>query len=388
MLESTLRLRGLFVLALALALAGCGSPRTHELLGKTQVQVSDADLQARHSIFVATTRMKAPEVRRVFDAQRSPTLAEARIEVTVPKVHKIGSIERPKGAKDPDPRKEFAATGATLYDTQEQFIAELNDDIDRRGGRVLVFVHGYNTGFDDAVYRITQLAHDMRYTGTPVLFSWASGGKTADYLYDRESTNAARDDLEATLKLLARTKAKQIDIIGHSMGTWLTMETLRQLAIGGDRDLGGKLGYVILASPDIDVDVFKKQMQRYGVPKYPFVVLLSHDDKALSLSGFIAGKQARVGDYGDAQDLANYGVVVVDLSELKGGDRLNHAKFADNPILVQLMGQRLRLPAGLEPDEAAANRSVDELGRGVGNAVGSVARIVVTTPLKVLTIGE
>ena len=53
---------------------------------------------------------------------------------------------------------------------------------------------------------------------------------------------------------------KSIDIIAHSMGNWLAMETLRQLAIAGNRDLNGKLGYVVLASPDIDVDIFKKQM--------------------------------------------------------------------------------------------------------------------------------
>ena len=34
------------------------------------------------------------------------------------------------------------------------------------------------------------------------------------------------------------------------------MEALRQLAITDDRDLDGRLGDVLLASPDIDVDVF------------------------------------------------------------------------------------------------------------------------------------
>ena len=39
------------------------------------------------------------------------------------------------------------------YDTQPKFSKALNADIAARGGRVMVFVHGYNTGFDDAVYR-------------------------------------------------------------------------------------------------------------------------------------------------------------------------------------------------------------------------------------------
>ena len=135
----------------------------------------------------------------------------------------------------------------------------------------MVFVHGYNTGFDNAVYRVTQIAHDSGYSGTPVLFSWASGGKTTDYVYDKESASVARDQLEATLRLLAQSGARRIDIVAHSMGTWVTMEALRQLAITGDRDLGGKLGDVVLASPDIDVDVFKSQMRRYGKPTKPLL---------------------------------------------------------------------------------------------------------------------
>ena len=137
---------------------------------------------------------------------------------------------------------------------------------------MLVFIHGYNTGFDDGVYRVTQIAHDTRYPGTPILFSWASGAKTRDYVYDKDSSTAARDDLEETLVMLSKSRSvKSIDIIAHSMGNWLAMETLRQLAIAGNRDLDGKLGYVVLASPDIDVDIFKKQMKRYGKPDRPFV---------------------------------------------------------------------------------------------------------------------
>jgi esterase/lipase superfamily enzyme len=185
--------------------------------------------------------------------------------------------------------------------------------------------------------------------------------------------------------MLARTRAKSIDIIAHSMGTWVTMEALRQLAIEGNRDLNGKLGNVVLASPDIDVDVFKKQMIRYGKPDKPFAVLLSGDDRALKLSSIISGSKPRVGDYGDAADLASYGVTVADLSSLTSADRLNHAKFADNPFLVQLLGEQLAVPAGLASAPVDAE-PIDTLGQGIGQTVGSAAEIVVTTPFKVLRI--
>ncbi|MER9936056.1 MAG: alpha/beta fold hydrolase [Mesorhizobium sp.] len=382
----TVRSKSYLVVALALAVTGCAGGKTHDLLNKTTVTVPASDIAATHEIFVATTRQRATkDPRQVFDGDRSLTTSFARVDVTVPKNHQVGAIERAKGSANSNPAKDFTAKDVTFYEGAPQFAKAVGADIAMRGDRALVFVHGFNNGFDDGIYRLTQIAHDTKYPGTPVLFSWASSGKTTGYIYDKESANAARDDLEATLRMLAKTKVKSIDIIAHSMGTWVTMEALRQLAITGDRDLDDKLGYVILASPDIDVDVFKKQMIRYGKPDKPFAILLSADDRALKLSSLISGDKPRVGDYGDAADLASYGVSVVDLSQAKGGDRLNHAKFADNPMLVQLLGDRLRAPAGLASDEPVPTQ-LNNLGQGLGKAVGSVAEIVITTPFKVLTI--
>ncbi|MER9306076.1 alpha/beta hydrolase [Mesorhizobium sp. M0293] len=382
----TVRSKSYLVVAFALAVTGCAGRNAHDLLNRTTVSAPASDIAATHEIFVATTRQKATkDPRQVYDGDRSLTTSFARVDVTVPKSHQVGAIERAKGSANSNPAKDFTAKDVTFYEGAPQFAKAVGADIAMRGDRALVFVHGFNNGFDDGIYRLTQIAHDTKYPGTPVLFSWASSGKTTGYIYDKESANAARDDLEATLRILAKTKVKSIDIIAHSMGTWVTMEALRQLAITGDRDLDGKLGYVILASPDIDVDVFKKQMIRYGKPDKPFAILLSGDDRALKLSSLISGDKPRVGDYGNAADLASYGVSVVDLTQAKGGDRLNHAKFADNPIMVQLLGDRLRAPAGLASDEPGPTQ-LNNIGQGLGKAVGSVAEIVITTPFKVLTI--
>lgn len=346
----------LLIIALALLMAGCAGRQTQEILGSVVVPTTATEIAGNHSIFIATTRKRSDDPNKVFDGERSATLNYARVSVTVPPVHETGQIERRSRGSSNDPTKFFMASEVVGYDTQPKFASALNADIDARGGRVMVFVHGYNTGFDDAVYRLTQIVHDSGYPGTPVLFSWASGAKTTDYVYDKESAAAARDQLEVTLRMLAQTGARRIDIVAHSMGTWVTMETLRQLAITGDRDLSGKLGDVVLASPDIDVDVFKSQMRRYGKPDKPFILLLSDDDRALRLSGLIAGSRPRVGDYRDAADLASYGVTVVDLSKEKGSDSFNHTKFADNPAMVKMIGQRLREDDGFASDRDVTDR--------------------------------
>ena len=353
----------LLILAAALLGAGCmTNDNAADLIGTGAIAVPATEIAGNHSIFVTTTREPSADAK-VFGNSRSGRLNFARVNVTVPKVHETGKIERKKPGKDDDPLKFFTATEVVAYDAQPPFSSALSADIAARGGRAMIFIHGYNTSFDSAVYRATQIAHDSGYPGTPVLFSWASGGSTKDYVYDRESASVARDQLEVTLRLLEQSGARRIDIVAHSMGTWVTMEALRQLAITGNRNLGGKLGDVILASPDIDVDVFKSQMRRYGKPDRPFFLLLSADDRALRLSSILAGNK-RVGDFGDPAVLAELGVVAVDVSQKEGGDRLNHTKFADNPELVKLLGKRLREDDGYASDRQVTDR-INMLNQGM-----------------------
>lgn len=351
------------ILAAALLAGGCmTNDKATDLVGTSAVAVAPTEIAGNHSIFVATTRQASADAK-VFTNSRSPKLNFARVSVTVPKSHKKGQIERKKPGKPDDPLKFFTATDVVAYEAQPGFSDALSADIAARGGRAMIFIHGYNTSFDSAVYRATQIAHDSGYPGTPVLFSWASGGSTKDYVYDRESASVARDQLEVTLRVLAQSGARRIDIVAHSMGTWVTMEALRQLALTGNRNLGGKLGDVVLASPDIDVDVFRSQMRRYGKPDRPFFLMTSTDDRALKLSGLIAGNKQRVGDYSNAADLADLGVIVVDVSNEKSADRLNHTKFADNPALVTLLGQRLRGDDGYASDREVTDR-INMLNQG------------------------
>lgn len=369
-----------------IALAGCGTPQSRDLLPDSPVAYQPSDISARHTLFVATTREKSEKPREIFDGDRSSELAFANVEITVPRDHKVGQIERPKRGAKPDPSRYFTAESVSVYSGESAFVDALRKDIASHEGRVLVFIHGYRTAFDGAVYRATQLVNDSGYSGTPVLFSWASGATTRDYVYDTNSATAARDRLEQTLRAVVKAGAKRVDIIAHSMGNWVTVEALRQLAMTGDRDLDGRLGDVILASPDIDVDVFKSQMRRYGKPDRPFFILLSGDDRALRISGIIAGNRPRVGDYSNAEELAELGLTVVNLSKVPAGDRLNHAKFADNPTLVKMIGDRLEqddLGEATDDDVAGA---VGGVTRGVGNTITTAAEVIITTPFRVLNV--
>ncbi len=161
----------------------------------------------------------------------------------------------------------------------------------------------------------------------PVLFTWASRGKATAYVYDLNSATAARDGLEHTLRLLLRSNAEKVNVLAHSMGNWVTVEAFRQIRISGDLPPANKIGTIVLAAPDIDIDVFKAQLRRFGKPQKPFYVVLSQDDRALFLSRTIAGGVTRVGDSTDTAELAALGATVIDLTDVKATDATNHDKF-------------------------------------------------------------
>ncbi len=372
-------------LAAAVALGGCTGVGSRDLIETSAVTMPAGAVSGAHGIFVATTRASAQRRTEVFDGERGDVLSFAKVDVTVPAAHEIGKLERPRVGAKVNPAKHFAATNAAIFPGDAAFREALEADIARNGGRALVFIHGYNTSFDKAVYRATQIAHDSRYPGTPVLFTWASAGSAIDYVYDNNSATIARNALGDTLRLVASAGARRIDIVAHSMGNWVTMEALRQAAAAGDRDFGGRLGDVVLASPDIDIDVFKSQLRDYGPPDKPFIVVTAANDRALNLSGFIAGR-SRAGDYADAQDLASYGVIVADLSNVDSGGSLNHTKFADNPVVVRMLGARLTDADGLGNTETQLTDSITRLAAGVGQTMTSAAAVVITTPAAVLNV--
>jgi esterase/lipase superfamily enzyme len=195
-------------------------------------------------------------------------------------------------------------------------------------------------------------------------------------VYDLNSATIARDGLERTIRLLFQSEAEEINILAHSMGNWVTIEALRQIVISGKLPNLKKLGHIILAAPDIDIDVFKSQMRRIGPPKKPFLVMVSKDDLALRVSSLLAGGQKRIGATEDAAELNALGAVVIDLSDINSTDRLNHGKFADlakiGPSLPNVMKQAI--------DQGGAQQRGGVLGTAV-----SVPLSVLGAPIRVIS---
>ncbi|MBY0613095.1 MAG: alpha/beta hydrolase [Beijerinckiaceae bacterium] len=341
-------------------------------------------------MIVATTRSSVgAKAGEVFTGERGRDLAFVSIGVSVPAdpSRKPGDIVWP--TSPPDPARQFAALNVDPVDRAKALSLFHSAILRTPHRRVLVFVHGYNTRFEEAVFRFAQIMHDSGADAVPVLFTWPSRGRLLAYNYDRESTNYSRDGLEAVLTGLSNDPSVgEISILAHSMGNWVTLEALRQMAIRKGR-LPPAIKNVMLAAPDVDIDVFRTQMRQLGTPRPAMTLFVSQDDQALAISRRIWGDVPRVGaidpqaePYRD--ELASEKIAVVDLTKLRSDDPLNHGKFAQNSEVVRLIGQRLIAGQSISESQGSLGERIGQVTTGAALTVGSAATLAISAPISII----
>lgn len=337
-------IRAFLAVACTVLLIGCDRPP--ELVGVDNPNIpaaSVADL-TRHKLFIMSTREASEVVGALYSGERSPELGMASVDVTVPPNHVPGELERPKRLP-PDPRKEFTVIDPVIYANSRAFVAQINRELAKRPPdqrKILLFIHGYNNSTSDAILRLSQFVEDTNYQGVPVLFTWASANKLPRYVYDLNSALIARSKIKEMSEILTSANTKNIDIFAHSMGTFLTMEGLVDAQLSGTLGTRANIKTIMLASPDIDIDLFRTQISL--LPRSiteRIYLLISEDDGALKVSRRLAGGVPRVGS-ADAAELEKLGVTVIDLSRIDDSSSGSHTKFAGSPEVVQLIGEGLR----------------------------------------------
>lgn len=337
---------------------------------------------------VATTRAPSSEPGVLFSGERSDELSLTEIVVSIPpeKNREVGQVQWPKKLPA-NPERDFSTVSVTPLHLGNDVQSWLKGHLPK-SRRVLVFVHGFNNRYEDAVYRYAQIVHDSGTDVAPVIFTWPSRASIFDYNYDKESTNYSRDALEELLRRASSNpQVGEITIMAHSMGSWLTVEALRQMAIRDGR-IAPKITDVILASPDLDVDVFGQQIRAMGDERPKFTLFVSRDDRALTVSRRISGNVDRLGQIDPTVEpyrtqLEKAGISVIDLTALKGGDKLNHGKFAESPEVVRLLGNRLIAGQTVTDSDVGLGERLGAVTLGATQTVGSAASLAVSTPIMI-----
>jgi esterase/lipase superfamily enzyme len=335
---------GLFIVCL-LTLSGCAGHGVMSFIDQP------ANIGTLQTVFVATNR--ATETNgEIFNGKRAFALSYDSYAISVPRAHKPGKVEWADGK--PDIATDFVTVDRASFAGSPDFQSAINRAVAGRSvaeREAVVFVHGFNTSYAEGVYRLAQIKHDFRLPGIAVNFSWPSAAETRYYVYDRDSIAMSRDALQTLLNDLADSNVSRITLVAHSMGTYLTVETLRQMAMLKQTKFQKKLGPVVLLSPDIDVDVFKSQIGRLDPLPKPFIIFTSSKDKALKVSALLTGQKERLGSLSSTKEIGNDNITIVDVSNFKGGDRLDHFAVATSPELIRLINGILESGGGgfLEP---------------------------------------
>ena len=266
-------LQGLASATSSLALAGCAA------LSAPGLKLDGSDFSASSSLLVATTR------KAVDNAKDKPWFGAERAKLTVARAKLVAPEEG---------RFSLASIGMDDWRVDKVELLPKPSALFGEGARdVLIYVHGFNQTFETAAVDAARLSSGVNFRGDAVVFSWPSKAKLLDYGYDRESAMWSRDALDQVLTGFIRSRSTgRVHIVAHSVGTTLTMEALRQIYLRLGLQAIERVGAVVFAAPDIDKDVFASSVERVGALASKITVITATNDRALAVSGWIAGRPA------------------------------------------------------------------------------------------------
>jgi esterase/lipase superfamily enzyme len=290
---------------------------------------------------------------RARPATGHPVVSYGHVDVSIPKIHKVGELEAPATwFHSEQPGKHIMLLGLQTANA-DAFFNTLKDAVDDPK-QAFIFVHGFSVSFEDAARRTAQLAFDLKFRGAPIFFSWPTevfGITNPDMTAYSEAENNSRWATQHFRQFLQdviqKTGAQTVHLIAHSMGNRVVTDALMELywiLSAAEKDV---LGEVILTAPDIDADVFVEQIAPRITEMNSAVTLYASDrDSALATSKRVHG-YPRIGDFGAIRllPLLPTAVEFIDASDVDT-DSLGHSYYGNSESVISdichLIGTRTR----------------------------------------------
>jgi esterase/lipase superfamily enzyme len=321
---------------------------------------------------VATVTASPPF--RDWDDVRSVTIEGRRAEdyeLSVSEVEEIGVL--PVGLT---PFNVEAPADAALEEAATAFAARIDRQLALSGSQdAVIFVHGYNVGFEYPLLVSKELQHYLGYRGAFITFAWPATPSRFAYFQDLETTDATVRTLRMLAQFLTeRTRARRIHLIGCSAGSRIAFGAAYRIALETaatpDGDPAARLGDLILLGSDIDPVYFLQGVADGLLDATDRVaVYMSETDSALGLSNLVFA-QRRLGETLGPEDLSEAleaqlaeieRLELIDVSGAEGAEAGNgHWYFRSSPWVSS------DLLLGLLSDLAPADRG---LTREPGTAV-------------------
>ena len=307
-------------------------------------------------VFYGTDRNRVKQEGRFgYANDRAKRLEMGRALVSVPLDHKVPNIERPRAWTIPyigtfqlekeDPNRHFTVRELKALSKAEllALVKQRLSDSRTFRNQSIVFIHGYNTSFDDSLFRTAQISYDLQFDGAAYTYSWPSGGGLASYIYDRDSAQGAERYLYEFLQMVQNeTGSSSINIIAHSMGNQMLLQVLRTLKLRAPAAVS-RINQIILASPDVDRDAFEAiAAEITGVAK-GITLYAAANDRALEASRLVAGNKPRAGDVPVGGPVIVAGIDSIDITRLSTSYLAIHQSgYAEHTDLLTDIGQIIR----------------------------------------------
>ena len=314
-------------------------------------------------VFYGTDR--APELNNgitEYTADQDGELHLGVATVTIPASHTYGELESPSIWRlefRPNPERHVTLRSVDELD-ENTFQSALERYMQKADSReAFVFVHGYNVTFKDAARRTAQMAYDMKFPGAPIFYSWPSRGQLLSYARDETMVQRTVPYLSEFLEMVARdTGAETVHLIAHSMGNRAMTNALKMMHQQRDEMEGPLFNQIMLAAPDIDVEVFKQIADAVTSMGQGTTLYASSNDKALGASRRLRSDLTRLGDTRD-------GIAVIPNMEsidasLVPSDFLGHGYFADSQTV--LMDIDLLIDTGLTAEDRGLVPATNSMG--------------------------
>ena len=280
-----------------------------------------------------------------------------RADVWLPKlIEKGGSRERGetphikgRAPSNADKLAEYVFLTRITSNGRETFTTTLQDAVyDEGSDAILLFIHGFNVQFDEALVRVAQLSNDLsrddRFDiGVPVLYSWPSAGALSleDYQGDRARSLGAAPYLEEFLDILTDDiDVTRINVIAHSMGNRVLTQGLEDYARDYlERHNRDDLEFrIMLVAADVERDIFDAASGVFDNLDANVTIYTSDTDRALHISNIVnSNASKRLGDTDTNRPYirASREYQTIDATEVTTElFGIGHNYYSDNPTIL------------------------------------------------------
>lgn len=290
------------------------------------------------NVFVATNRLKKTpdfgcnDENFGVDPEQKTSFGVCGVKVS--KYHEVGNLSNEKSKS--------TNQNYQIIDKKNLSSSEFYAELLKSKATPLVFVHGFNVRYNEAVLRASQIAYDLKYQGPIILFSWPSGSKEGFFdeallnkTYELNAKNV-KNSLENFSEFLEGfSKNNQtINLVVHSMGHQLVLDVLAGISQKNNKILINEL---FLNAPDYEAQAFKLMASDLKKIAKHITVYCSNNDKAMTASKLF-NNNIRLGACVNVDKIDVINVSVIDDPALGLGHGYYSSKTILNDMFFRLLG--------------------------------------------------